>query len=415
MDYIHCKDIFLLMRDTLKLIDRRPMHHGSRVAYFVYKMLECKGGYEKYELGDIVILTTLHDIGAYKTDNLDDILRYEVREYQRHSIYGYLFFKHLSPLGNMAKVILHHHMDYKDLVNLDYEYKDIAAYINIAEKMDIYHKALGEKFDINLFRSQAGVRLSEEGLNLFYEAVEKYNILENARSGEYKKDLDDIVNYMIFSNEDKKKYLEMLMYCVGFRSEYMVVDTISSICISESLGIRMGLNEHEREVLYYGALLRDIGMLAVPGEIIEAPRNLTKEEAKVLHRHVPLARLALENKLEQEILDIILSHHERGDGSGYPQGLKSKSMTLPQQILQLADAITVRTNKRTYRKPMAKEELVSFLMSEVERGRYDERAVAIFVESYDDIMLNVHTKSEEILATYRKMNSQYEQALKKMI
>ena len=46
MEYIHSKDIFLLMRDTLKLVDRRAMDHGSRVAYYLYKMLECKGGYE---------------------------------------------------------------------------------------------------------------------------------------------------------------------------------------------------------------------------------------------------------------------------------------------------------------------------------------------------------------------------------
>ena len=47
MEYIHSKDIFLLIRDTLKLVDRQAMDHGSRVAYLLYKMLECRGGYEK--------------------------------------------------------------------------------------------------------------------------------------------------------------------------------------------------------------------------------------------------------------------------------------------------------------------------------------------------------------------------------
>ena len=48
MEYIHSKDIFLLMRDTLKLVDRKSMDHGSRVAYYLYKMLEFNGGYENF-------------------------------------------------------------------------------------------------------------------------------------------------------------------------------------------------------------------------------------------------------------------------------------------------------------------------------------------------------------------------------
>ena len=78
MEYISSKNIFLLLRDTLKLIDRRPMDHGSRVGYLFCKMLECKGGYEQFELADFLMLATLHDIGAYKTDKMGDRLNYEL-------------------------------------------------------------------------------------------------------------------------------------------------------------------------------------------------------------------------------------------------------------------------------------------------------------------------------------------------
>ena len=84
MEYIHSKDIFLLMRDTFKLMSRRAMDHGSRVAYYLYKMLECKGGYEKFELADFVFMASLHDIGAYKTDNPRDIDRKSTRLNSSH-------------------------------------------------------------------------------------------------------------------------------------------------------------------------------------------------------------------------------------------------------------------------------------------------------------------------------------------
>ena len=88
MEYIRSRDIFLLMRDILKLIHPRLMEHGSRVAYMVYKMLEDKGGYEEFELADIVMLVTLHDIGAYKTEAggaMNDMLRYESRDSMAHN------------------------------------------------------------------------------------------------------------------------------------------------------------------------------------------------------------------------------------------------------------------------------------------------------------------------------------------
>lgn len=121
MEYIKSRDIFVLMRNTLRLIHPRLMEHGQRVAYMVYKMLEDKGIYEEFELADIVMVATLHDIGAYKTEAgvLNDMLRYESRDSRAHTIYGYLFFKYLSPVEDLAKVIMYHHMDYEQLRKID--------------------------------------------------------------------------------------------------------------------------------------------------------------------------------------------------------------------------------------------------------------------------------------------------------
>ena len=125
MEYIKSKDIFLLVRDTLKIVYPRLMKHGSRVAYMVYTMLREEGKYEEFELADIVMAATLHDIGAYKTERerLGDILRYETKECMAHSIYGYLFFKYLSPIPDLAKVIMYHHMDYEQLKQMNYSSK----------------------------------------------------------------------------------------------------------------------------------------------------------------------------------------------------------------------------------------------------------------------------------------------------
>ena len=415
MEYIKSKDIFVLMRDTLRMVYPRLIEHGSRVAYMVYKMLEEKGGYEEFELADIVMVATLHDIGAYKTEAgaLNDMLRYESRDSRAHTIYGYLFFKYLSPVEDLARVIMYHHTDYEQLKKVDYEHKNLAAYINIAEKMDIYSTAMGNQFNMQMFHKQAGTKLSEEGLNLFYQVAKKHDIFTKLKTDEYKKELDYIIDFMLFSNEDKKKFLEMLMYCLGFRTEDAVIDAITTISICDELAEKLLLTGEERERLYYGALLHDLGMLAIPKEIIEAPRKLNSEEIKTLRKHVGVTERILEKRMRSDVVAIATGHHERGDGSGYPKKLRNKHMTQEQRILQVADSVKGMINKRSYREPLHKEEVISILREEAAKDRLNQLIVNTMINFYDSIMDNVKIKSAEIMKMYQTLNSQYSQVSKR--
>lgn len=415
MEYIKSKDIYLLMRDIMKLIHPRLIEHGSRVAYMVYLMLREKNRYEPFELADIVMVATMHDIGAYMTEEgrINDMLRYESRDSMAHSIYGYLFFKYLSPVPDLSRAIMYHHMDYEQLKAVDYEFKDVAAYINIAEKMDIYSTSMGSQFDLYMFEKQAGTKLSADGLSLFYQVEGKYGMFDKIKSGEYKQELDKIADYMIYNNEDKKKFLEMLAYCLGFRSKSMVVDNVTTICVCEDLAEEMMLSGAEREILYYGALIHDIGMLAIPREIIEAPRKLEPEEVQTLRTHVEIAERALRNKMQSEVFDIALAHHERCDGSGYPHHLKDTQMNMPQKILQVADVVTALVNPRSYRKDMPKEKVIAILSEEASKNRLKKAVVTTFVKSYDRIMERVKKEAAEIMKMYDTLNKQYEMVSKK--
>ena len=411
MEYIKSQDIFLLMRDVLKLIHPRLIEHGSRVAYMVYKMLEDRGGYEEFELADIVMLVTLHDIGAYKTEagSINDILRYETKDYMAHSIYGYLFFKYLSPIKDFARVLMYHHTDYEQLLRVNYEHKELAAYINIAEKMDIYSAAMGPQFDMLMFHKQAGAKLSKEGLEQFYQSAKKHDFFTKLKNGDYKKELAEIIDYMIFSNEDKRQFLEMLMYCTGFCNEYSVVDTITTICICEEIAERMLMSDDDKERLYYGALIHDIGMITIPRTIVDAPRKLTPEEITLLRTHVEVARKVLEGRMQKRVVDIALAHHERGDGSGYPGKLRDFQMNQQQRILQVADTVAGLTNERSYRQPLPKEKVIVILNEEVAKNKMNSHVVRTFIKSYDEIMKRVQIQSADIMRMYQTLNSQYDQ------
>lgn len=415
MEYIKSKDIFLLVRDTLKIVYPRLMKHGSRVAYMVYTMLREEGKYEEFELADMVMVATLHDIGAYKTerDKLGEILRYESKDCMAHSIYGYLFFKYLSPVPDLAKVIMYHHTDYEQLQQMNYIYKDVAAYINIAEKMDHYSTALGDKFEMGMFQKYAGTKLSDDGLFLFYKCEDKYGMFEKIRSGAYLQELDDIIEYMIFNNEDKKKFLEMLMYCQGFFRSEMVVETAMAVCVSEEIAREMSLPQQKREILHYGTLLHDIGMLSIPRELIETPRRLEPKEAKLVKTHVETAGKILGPRMKKEVVDIVLAHHERCDGSGYPRQLTDSQMSTEQKILQVTDMVVALLHKRSYRKPLPKERILAILEEKTSRNVLKRQVVSVVVQSYDKIMSRIGEESAQILRMYETLNKQYEMISKK--
>lgn len=409
MDFISSKNIFLLTRDTLKLIDKRLMKHGSRTGYILYKILQLRGGYEKYEMAELVMLATLHDIGAYKTENMNDMLRFESKDYMQHSIYGFLFMKCLSPMEEKSKIILYHHIDYSQVRNLPYLYREEASFLGLAEKIDIYHHALGDKFQYEMLRKYADTKYSAEALDLFAKAEEEFHVFEQIRTEAFEKELDELMDYIMFTNEEKKRYMEMLMYCLGFRSQYKVVDSVTSICICEELAIRLNLSEEETEKLYYGALIHDIGMLAIPRDIVEAERALTKEEMEKMRTHVELLSKILSERMDQDVIDIAAAHHERLDGSGYPRGLKEVQMNLSQKILQVADTMTGLVNKRAYREPATRDQVIAVLREESDRHHLDEQVVETLVLYYDEILEQVQLESEQILFLQKKLQQQYEQ------
>jgi HD-GYP domain-containing protein (c-di-GMP phosphodiesterase class II) len=264
-----------------------------------------------------------------------------------------------------------------------------------------------------MFDKQAGTKISKEGLDHFYTCEAKYGMFEKLQSGEYRQELDEITDYMIFNNEDKDKFLEMLMYCLGFRSESVVVDTVTTVCICEEIANRMMLPDTEKELLHYAALIHDIGMLALPQEIIEASRKLEPDEVKLVRTHVEIAGEELSGKMDNEIVSIALTHHEREDGSGYPLRLQGGQMSMPQKILQVADVVSALINKRSYRDALPKEKVVAILNEEVTKKRLKRQVVNVFLSSYDSIVQHVKEESAEILKMYQTLNMQYDQISKK--
>lgn len=408
MKLIHSKDIYYVTKDILRLQDPKVLNHGQRTAYILYKMLQCVDKYEMYEIAEFAFIATLHDIGAYRTNYQQDPLRYESKEYMPHSIYGYLYFLYLTPFKDRAKILLYHHTDFNQVPKAEYEYTDIIHYLNVAEKMDMYSNILGSKFDYMMFQKQAGTKYSPKALEVLYQAEKKFGVFEKLASGEYVNELDELFEYLIFTNKEKEEIVLGVMYCVSFRSEYTMFDTVTCMHICEQLGEILLLPKDEVDLLYYAALFHDAGMSAISRDILEAPRKLTDEEMQNLRRHVNIIEEILKDKVSDYFIEIISAHHERGDGSGYPKKLRDFQMNRLQHILQVADVVTGLTSPRSYRKPKEKEQVIEILSEEMAKGKLNSEIVRTFITFYDKIMDGVKRKNNETLAMYNKLEENFE-------
>jgi putative two-component system response regulator len=140
------------------------------------------------------------------------------------------------------------------------------------------------------------------------------------------------------------------------------------------LGERVGLTSLELDAVRRGGLFHDIGKIAVPDSVLLKPGRLTIEEFEMIKRHPVQGRLLLEPmRTLSYALPVIYHHHEKYDGSGYPEGLTGEAIPMVARVTTLADVFDALTSNRTYRSASSREEALSIMTGEARKGWWDAR------------------------------------------
>jgi diguanylate cyclase (GGDEF)-like protein/putative nucleotidyltransferase with HDIG domain len=149
------------------------------------------------------------------------------------------------------------------------------------------------------------------------------------------------------------------------------------------LGKLMGLGNTDLEALRAGALLHDIGKVAVPEYILCKPGRLTQEEFEKMSIHPRVGAEILERvRFPYPVARVVRSHHEKFDGTGYPDGLKGEQISLPARILAVVDSFDALTSERPYRRPLSRDEAIAQLRKG-SGGSFDPEIVRLFLAHLD--------------------------------
>lgn len=151
--------------------------------------------------------------------------------------------------------------------------------------------------------------------------------------------------------------------------------------LSVALGSAIGLPEEDLLALHRGGFLHDIGKVAVPDSILFKRGELTPEEWGVMRSHTWKGEeICRPMRSLRPVLPIIRNHHERWDGSGYPDGLKGEDIPLLARILQLADIFDALISQRSYKEAYSVDDAIRQLRHEAELGWRDPELVSVFCE-----------------------------------
>jgi len=151
--------------------------------------------------------------------------------------------------------------------------------------------------------------------------------------------------------------------------------------IALAVADELNLSFKEKEIIYLAGLLHDVGKIGIPEKILHKPTGLNEEEYAQIKKHPTIsAQIIGAIKQMEEIIPIILHHHERFEGGGYPDGLKGEKIPLGGRILAIADTLDAMTSDRPYRKRLKIEEAITEI-KKYSHIQFDPQVVTAFLKA----------------------------------
>lgn len=400
--------IYNVIRKAMGCMDSKLLLHGEITGYIFYNMLKADGGYTDVELAEYTLIGMLHDIGLLKTGYKEDIVTCETTNVWAHSIYGYLFLKYLSPMDDKAEIVLYHHLSYYLHQHIKSKRLKETEFLALADKMDVFMRMEGHSMERDYFAKQSNVQFSTRAMEAFQSAQSKFNFMEKMKTDAYQQELAGLFGRVNLSEKEKKGFLEMLVYAIDFRSQQTVIHTMSTRTFAISIGRLVGVSQEELQMIFYGALLHDIGKIVIPLSILEAPRRLTDEEMRVMRAHVVITDRILRGVLDDRIVNIASRHHEKLDGTGYPLGLSAPDLSQLERIVAVADILSALYGKRSYKDSFSAEKIQGILVSDAGNGKICRRVVQVVIDNFDAIIRDYEKERDVTMERYMEINEQYE-------
>jgi cyclic di-GMP phosphodiesterase len=231
----------------------------------------------------------------------------------------------------------------------------------------------------------------EQLLNTVSRALENRRLKVENRT--YQTNLESLVaartDQLQAALEELKRSYDITLEVLGEALDYKDRETEGHskrvTAYTMAIASRMGIPKEQIETIARGAFLHDIGKMAIPDNILNKPGKLTPDEVTVMREHCYLGyKLVQKIPVLREAAEIVYSHQERFDGTGYPRGLKTEDIPLGARIFSVADTLDAITSDRPYR-PRQSMQAARAEIKRCSGSQFDPEVVEVFLEMPDSI------------------------------
>lgn len=191
---------------------------------------------------------------------------------------------------------------------------------------------------------------------------------------------------MIHHNTDDRQMVDALVATIELRDAYTKGHSKRVAHLATQLGVSLGLDQNELHDIYFAGLMHDLGKIGIPDAVLLKPERLNGAEYAMIQQHSTLSGVIIERMdAWRHLVPLVRHHHERMDGTGYPDGLSGEAIPLGARIITIADIYDALTSSRVYRDGVSHSVAVEQMREMALNGHIDPVISDIFfhhIEGY---------------------------------
>lgn len=385
------------LSDTIDLVSPVLADHHNRVG-LVAHALACQLGLPEEERINLHFAGNLHDIGALSLSDRISLQSFEGCEPHQHAETGALLLEMFPPLARLGELVRFHHVNWADGAGQVQHEKEVPVGSHILHLADRISVLIGSTDGVDLLGRipEIRTRIAQASGTLFSPALVKaFNDLSYRESFWL-----GLVFPGCSSSYEQRAHLQtirldtdgiidlsrMFARIIDFRSRFTATHSSGVAASAEALARLCGRSAEECAQMRIAGLLHDLGKLTVPAELLEKSDTLTSNERALIQCHTYFTRRALENiRSFESITAWGADHHERIDGTGYPNHVGGGELSSGSRIMAVSDVFTAITEDRPYRLGMDRSSAMSVLNRMASQAALDPEIVDILVKNYAEL------------------------------
>jgi HD-GYP domain-containing protein (c-di-GMP phosphodiesterase class II) len=382
----------LSLSDALDLACPNLNQHQLRTAYIAWQLSEFSD-LESQDRIDLMFASVIHDIGALSPEDKMDIMNVETNK-ELHCILGEKLLSKVSFAQRASKIIRYHHTNYCELKErIDPSTAKITQILTLADMIErrtdrqkyILHQ---DKEIIEYVKMIPADIINRETKELFSQIsfredfwldLSSSRIISNLLANAPGKQIELSMNYI-------KEISVLFRDIIDFRSRFTATHSCGVSTSAAMLTKLFGFSDFEVELMEVAGNFHDLGKMAIKNSILEKPGKLTYEEYALIRQHTYHTYKILETIGGiRMIAEWAAFHHEHLDGTGYPFHVGAKELSLRSRIMAVADIFTALAEKRPYREPMNRTDVMKIINEQADRNWLDRSVVDLLQKNYDEI------------------------------